>query len=61
MHAVSICVKKKELYAAVKQLRGLGGSGVLVSPMTYTFNEEPVRWQALLNTLNINDPMSSKD
>ena len=60
MHAVAICVKKADLYDAVKQLRVLGGSGVLVTPMTYIFNEEPVRWYSLLDRLKIEDPMLSK-
>lgn len=42
-YAATICVPKKRLYAAVKELQGLGGSGVLVQPMTYIFDEEPQR------------------
>ncbi|KAL4423297.1 hypothetical protein ABPG77_004566 [Micractinium sp. CCAP 211/92] len=30
-----ICVPKKQLYPAVKEIRRVGGSGVLVQPMTY--------------------------
>jgi ATP phosphoribosyltransferase len=57
-YAASICVHKKKLYDSVKQLRALGGSGVLVSPMTYIFDEEPRRWHSLLNVLGIaSDPM----
>ena len=51
--AAVICVKKKELYPAVKSLRRVGGSGVLVQPMTYIFDEEPARWTALLETLGL--------
>ena len=29
----------------------VGGSGVLVSPVTYIFDEEPPRWRALLKSL----------
>ena len=29
----------------------VGGTGVLVSPMTYIFDEEPARWRKLLDTL----------
>jgi hypothetical protein len=29
----------------------IGGSGVLVQPMTYIFDEEPLRWQRLLENL----------
>lgn len=30
-----------------------GGSGVVVSPITYIFEEEPVRWRKLLDSLNL--------
>lgn len=35
----------------------VGGSGVLVQPMTYIFDEEPARWRALLQGLGV-DPAS---
>lgn len=35
----------------------VGGSGVLVQPMTYIFDEEPPRWRQLLDTLGV-DPKS---
>ncbi|KAK9858879.1 hypothetical protein WJX84_003004 [Apatococcus fuscideae] len=50
-YAVTICVPKKLLYQSVKELRQVGGSGVLVQPMTYIFDEEPLRWRRLLDTL----------
>jgi len=31
----------------------VGGSDVLVLPMTYIFNEEPVRWRNLLKELGM--------
>lgn len=31
----------------------IGGSGVLVQPMTYIFDEEPARWRNLLDSLNV--------
>ncbi|KAH9322910.1 hypothetical protein KI387_017549, partial [Taxus chinensis] len=43
-YAIVICVPKKQLYECVCQLRKIGGSGVLVSPLTYIFDEEPPRW-----------------
>lgn len=54
-YACVICVPKKKLYASVKVLQKLGGSGVLVQPMTYIFDEEPERWQKLLGTLGIDE------
>ena len=54
-YAAVICVRKKELYPAVKALRKIGGSGVLVQPMLYIFDAEPPRWKQLVETLGI-DP-----
>lgn len=31
----------------------IGGSGVLVQPMTYIFDEEPERWKKVLAALGI--------
>lgn len=53
-YAATVCVNKKKLYGAVKALQRLGGSGVLVQPMTYIFDEEPQRWVKLLETLGLN-------
>ncbi|RWR87814.1 ATP phosphoribosyltransferase HisG [Cinnamomum micranthum f. kanehirae] len=47
-YAIVICVPKSELYKSVWQLRDIGGSGVLISPLTYIFDEETPRWQNLL-------------
>lgn len=59
-HAACICVHKKKLYDTVKVLRQMGGSGVLVSPMTYIFDEEPQRWKELLQELGLkSDPLKS--
>ena len=33
----------------------MGGSGVLVQPMTYIFDEEPRRWTDLLARLGITE------
>lgn len=30
-----------------------GGSGVVVSPVTYIFEEEPIRWRKLLDSLEL--------
>ena len=51
--AAVVCVPKKQLYDSVKALRAVGGSGVLVQPMTYIFDEEPARWRALLEGLGM--------
>jgi len=57
--AAVICVPKKQLYDAVKKLRKIGGSGVLVQPMTYIFDEEPARWKQLMQNLGIENWQSS--
>ncbi|XP_074309273.1 ATP phosphoribosyltransferase 2, chloroplastic [Silene latifolia] len=51
--AIVICVPKKDLYKSVQQLRAIGGSGVLVSPLTYIFDEETPRWSQLLAKLGL--------
>ncbi|XP_057780308.1 ATP phosphoribosyltransferase 2, chloroplastic-like [Salvia miltiorrhiza] len=51
--AIVICVPKKALYKSVQQLRMIGGSGVLISPLTYIFDEETPRWRQLLSVLGL--------
>jgi ATP phosphoribosyltransferase len=46
-HAVTIVVHKDRLIPAVRALRAIGGSGVIVSPVTYIFEEEPERARRL--------------
>jgi ATP phosphoribosyltransferase len=36
---------------AVHELRSIGGSGVVVSPVTYIFEQEPARYRDLLAAL----------
>ncbi|KAG2705414.1 hypothetical protein I3760_05G052300 [Carya illinoinensis] len=52
-YAIVICVPKKALYKSVQQLRAVGGSGVLISPLTYIFDEETPRWRELLTKLGL--------
>ncbi|URD83486.1 ATP phosphoribosyltransferase [Musa troglodytarum] len=51
--AIVICVPQRELYKSVQQLRSIGGSGVLVSDLTYIFEEETPRWRRLLSELGL--------
>jgi ATP phosphoribosyltransferase len=46
-HSVTIVVHKERVIPAVKALRAIGGSGVIVSPVTYIFEEEPERARRL--------------
>ncbi|KAJ9174706.1 hypothetical protein P3X46_013322 [Hevea brasiliensis] len=52
-YAIVICIPKKALYKSVQQLRAIGGSGVLISPITYIFDEETPRWRQLLSKLGL--------
>jgi ATP phosphoribosyltransferase len=49
--AVTIVVRKDRLTEAIAELRRIGGSGVVVTPVTYIFEEEPVRYRQLLKAL----------
>jgi ATP phosphoribosyltransferase len=49
--AVNIIVHRDEIFTAVNELRAIGGSGVVVMPVTYIFEEEPPRYQAMLKVL----------
>jgi ATP phosphoribosyltransferase len=50
-HAISIIVRKQRLVQAVEQLRAIGGSGVVVTPATYIFEDEPTTYRKLLAEL----------
>jgi ATP phosphoribosyltransferase len=49
--AVNIVVRKEKIMQAVRELRSIGGSGVVVSPVTYIFEEEPERFMKLRKKL----------
>ena len=49
--AVNIIVHRDEIFTAVNELRAIGGSGVVVVPVTYIFEEEPPRFQAMLKAI----------
>lgn len=46
-YSVSLVVSSKTLYESIRQLRGIGASGVVVTPITYIFDEYPARCQQL--------------
>ena len=50
-YAISLMVKKNRLQTAIQQLRSVGGSGVVVLPATFIFEEIPERWLALQQNL----------
>lgn len=54
-YAVNIVVRKDQLMPTINELRASGGSGVVVTPVTYIFEEEPPRYTQLLKVLNNNE------
>ena len=50
-YAVNIIVHRSSLFQAVTELREIGGSGVVVMPVSYIFEEEPPRYMAMLQAL----------
>ena len=49
--AVTVVVRRDHLPQAISELRLIGGSGIIVSPITYIFEEEPPRYKAMLTAL----------
>lgn len=49
--AVNVVVRREQIFQAVAELRAIGGSGVVVLPVTYIFEEEPPRYTAMLAAL----------
>ena len=50
-YAANLIVRKDQLSQAIAELRQVGGSGVVVTPVTFIFEEEPVEYQAMLKSL----------
>ncbi len=50
--AIHLIVRRAQLFQAISDLRSIGGSGVVVSPVSYIFEEEPPRYTAMLKALN---------
>jgi len=50
-YAIHIIVHKKKLTETIRALREIGGSGVVVSPTLFIFEEEPKRYKELLKNL----------
>ena len=49
--SVTVVVHRENLQQAIGELRKIGGSGIIVSPVTYIFEEEPPRYSAMLAAL----------
>jgi len=52
-YAISLMVHKSHLQKVIQQLREVGGSGVVVLPALFIFEEEPERWRLLKEKLKI--------
>ena len=50
-YAVNIIVRQECLFDTVGELRTIGGIGVVLLPCAYIFEEEPVRYRAMLDAL----------
>ena len=55
-YAVNIIVPKDHLPQAISELRSIGGSGVVVIPVMYIFEEEPEAYRRLLEALSSSSP-----
>jgi ATP phosphoribosyltransferase len=51
-YAAHLVVRKDQLTQAIAELRSIGGSGVVVAPLTYIFEEEPAEYRAMLEALS---------
>ncbi len=49
--AAHLVVRKDQLSQAIRELRSVGGSGVVVSPVMYIFEEEPAEYRDMLAQL----------
>lgn len=58
-YAVHIVVRRDRLFKSINELRSIGGSGVVVAPVNYIFEEEPARYTAMLNALEIKNAEDS--
>ncbi|MBE9523547.1 MAG: ATP phosphoribosyltransferase [Chloroflexi bacterium] len=50
-YAIHLVVKKSHLHQAIREIREVGGSGVVVSPVNYIFEEEPEELTQMLAAL----------
>jgi ATP phosphoribosyltransferase len=51
--AINIIVRKDQLAQAITELRTVGGSGVIVQPVMYIFEEEPEEYKKMLAALKV--------
>jgi ATP phosphoribosyltransferase len=51
-YAAHIIVRRDQLFRVVNELRAIGGSGAVVTPVNYIFEEEPARYRAMMEALD---------
>jgi ATP phosphoribosyltransferase len=56
--AINLVAPADKLYDAIQQVRAIGGSGVVVTPVTYIFEELPERYERLQAALESEDSPS---
>ncbi len=49
--SVTVVVRRDRIPQAIVELRSIGGSGIIVTPVTYIFEEEPPLYKAMLGAL----------
>jgi ATP phosphoribosyltransferase len=54
-YAVHLVVRKDQIAQAISELRQVGGSGVVVTPLTYIFEEEPQEYRDMVAALEALD------
>ncbi len=57
--AINLVARADTLYETIRQIRAIGGSGVVVTPVTYIFEEAPQRYQRLLAALHLESEPTS--
>ncbi len=50
-YAIHLVVGKSQLHQAIREIREVGGSGVVIAPVTYIFEEEPAELIKMLAAL----------
>ena len=50
-YAIHVVVRKDALHKAIREIREIGGSGVVVSPVNYIFEEEPQELTRMMMSL----------
>lgn len=53
--AIHIVVKKDKLHQAIRELREIGGSGVVVSPVNFIFEEQPKEILNMMKALEVSN------